>query len=86
MVGNIAIAKSIDKILAENTNGNPRNIKRFVNMLLLRTEVSYNRGFAKEDLEMAVLAKMMLAEQYNGEFYKALAAELNRLNKQKHYI
>ena len=77
VVGNIAIAKSIDKILAENTNGNPRNIKRFVNMLLLRTEVSYNRGFAKEDLEMAVLAKMMLAEQYNGEFYKALAAELN---------
>lgn len=76
-VGNIAIAKSIDKILAENTNGNPRNIKRFVNMLLLRTEVSYNRGFAKQDLEMAVLAKMMLAEQYNGEFYKALAAELN---------
>lgn len=77
VAGNIAIAKSIDKILAEHTDGNPRNIKRFVNMLLLRTEVSYNRGFSKEDMEMAVLAKMMLAEQYNREFYKALAAELN---------
>ena len=71
---NIRIAKSIDKILAENTAGNPRNIKRFVNMLLLRTEVAHNRGFDK--LEMAVLAKMMLAEQYNDELYKAIANEL----------
>lgn len=77
VAGNITIAKSIDKILAKHTDGNPRNIKRFVNMLLLRTEVSYNRGFSKADMEMAVLAKMMLAEQYNREFYKALAAELN---------
>ncbi len=71
---NIRIAKSIDKILAENTAGNPRNIKRFVNMLLLRTEVAHNRGF--DELEMAVLAKMMLAEQYNDELYKAIANEL----------
>ena len=71
---NVRIAKSIDRILAENTAGNPRNIKRFINMLLLRTEVAHNRGF--EDLEMAVLAKMMLAEQYNAELYKAIADEL----------
>nr|WP_314465150.1 Qat anti-phage system ATPase QatA [uncultured Clostridium sp.] len=73
----VKIAQSIDRILAENTSGNPRNIKRFINMLLLRTEVAQNRGFESDDLEMAVLAKMMLAEQYNGEFYKALAGELN---------
>ena len=71
---NIRIAKSIDKILAENTAGNPRNIKRFINMLLLRTEVAHNRGF--DELEMAILAKMMLAEQYNDELYKAIANEL----------
>lgn len=71
---NIKIAKSIDKTLAENTAGNPRNIKRFVNMLLLRTEVAHNRGF--NELEMAILAKMMLAEQYNDELYKAIAIEL----------
>lgn len=71
---NIKIAKSIDKTLAENTAGNPRNIKRFVNMLLLRTEVAHNRGF--NELEMAILAKMMLAEQYNDELYKAIASEL----------
>lgn len=73
---NVMIAKSIDKILAQNTGGNPRNIKRFVNMLLLRTMVAYNRGFGENDLVMPVLAKMMLAEQYNYDFYKAIAAEL----------
>ncbi len=77
VISNIKIAKSIDKILAEHTNGNPRNIKRFINMLLLRMEIARNRGFEPNELEMAVLAKMMLAEQYNGEFYKALANELD---------
>lgn len=77
VIDNIKIAKSIDKILAEHTNGNPRNIKRFINMLLLRTEIARNRGFKASELEMAVLAKMMLAEQYNGEFYKVLANELD---------
>lgn len=76
-IENIKIAKSIDKILAEHTNGNPRNIKRFINMLLLRTEIARNRGFEPRELEMATLAKMMLAEQYNNDFYKALASELD---------
>ena len=73
-VDNIKIAKNIDRILAENTAGNPRNIKRFVNMLLLRTQIAHNRGF--KELKMDVLAKMMLAEQYNYDFYKAIASEL----------
>ncbi len=72
----VKIAKSIDKYLAKNTGGNPRNIKRFVNMLLLRSVIAYNRGFSKEELKMPILAKMMLVEQYNNEFYKAIAAEL----------
>lgn len=77
VIEQVKIAKSIDKILAENTYGNPRNIKRFVNMLLIRTMVAHNRGFDETELEMPVLAKMMLAEQYNYNFYKAIAAELN---------
>ncbi len=76
-IENIKIAKSIDKILAEHTNGNPRNVKRFINMLLLRTEIARNRGFEPDELEMAALAKMMLVEQYNNDFYKALAGELD---------
>lgn len=76
-IENVKIAKSIDKILAEHTSGNPRNIKRFINMLLLRTEIAKNRGFNPNELKMAVLAKMMLIEQYNNDFYKALAEELD---------
>lgn len=72
----IWIAKNIDQFLAEHTGGNPRNIKRFVNMLLLRTQVARNRGFDENDLEIAVLAKMMLVEQYAYDFYKAIADEL----------
>lgn len=75
-VNKIWIAKNIDQFLAEHTGGNPRNIKRFVNMLLLRTMVARNRGFDENDLEMAVLAKMMLIEQYHYDFYKAIVEEL----------
>ena len=72
----IWIAKNIDQFLAEHTGGNPRNIKRFINMLLLRTEVARNRGFDENDLEIAILAKLMLVEQYEYDFYKAIAEEL----------
>lgn len=75
-VDKIKIAKNIDQFLAQHTGGNPRTIKRFVNMLLLRTMVARNRGFSENDLEMAVLAKMMLIEQYHYDFYKAIAEEL----------
>lgn len=76
VVDKIWIAKNIDQFLAEHTGGNPRNIKRFVNMLLLRTEVARNRGFDENDLEIAILAKLMLVEQYEYDFYKAIAEEL----------
>ena len=46
-------------------------------MLLLRTEIARNRGFDPNELKMAVLAKMMLIEQYNNDFYKALADEID---------
>lgn len=73
----IMIASNINGILAENTNGNPRNIKRFINMLLLRTDIAKNRGITSEELKMPVLAKMMLIEQYDYDFYKAIAGELD---------
>lgn len=73
----ITIAKNIDRILAENTNGNPRNIKRFINMLLLRTDIAHNRGFTNDELNMSLLAKMMLVEQYDYDFYKLIAEEVD---------
>jgi hypothetical protein len=49
--------------LATGTNGNPRHVKRFVNALNLRLQVSEARGFG-EAIDQAVLAKIMLAEQF----------------------
>ena len=76
----VLIATQICHLLAQNTDGNPRKIKRFVNMLLLRYEIAKNRGFGDE-LELAILAKMMLAEHYEPDFYKALPNHLDSEGK-----
>ena len=49
-------------------------------MLLLRYEIAKNRGFGDE-LELAILAKMMLAEYYETDFYKELANHLDSEGK-----
>lgn len=76
----VLIATQICHLLAKNTDGNPRKIKRFVNMLLLRYEIAKNRGFGDE-LELAILAKMMLAEYYETDFYKELPNHLDSEGK-----
>ena len=76
----VLIATQISHLLAQNTDGNPRKIKRFLNMLLLRYEIAKNRGFGDE-LELAVLAKMMLAEYYETDFYKELPNHLDSEGK-----
>jgi len=72
----VLIATQICHLLSDNTDGNPRKIKRFVNMLLLRYEIAKNRGFG-EEIDLAVLAKMMLAESYAPDFYKKLPSHLD---------
>lgn len=69
------IATLIGHLLSHNTDGNPRKIKRFINMLLLRFEIAKNRGFGAE-IDLAILAKMMLAEYYFPNFYEQLPAHL----------
>lgn len=71
----VLIATQICHLLSYNTDGNPRKIKRFINMLLLRYEIAKNRGFGSE-IELAILAKMMLAEYYAPNFYKNLPSHL----------
>ena len=44
-------------------------------MLLLRFEIAKNRGFGAE-IDLAILAKMMLAEYYFPNFYEQLPAHL----------
>lgn len=68
----IAVANQISDILARNTQGNPRKIKRFLNMLLLRKQMAEARGFG-ESVLILILAKLMLAEYYFPNQYKEIA-------------
>jgi hypothetical protein len=68
----ISVAHQISDILAKNTQGNPRKIKRFLNMLLLRKQMAEARGFGT-DIQIPMLAKLMLAEYWFPEQYKEIA-------------
>lgn len=71
-----AVANQIADILSKNTQGNPRKIKRFINMLLLRKEIADARGFG-DFIQLPIMAKMMLAEQFFTDEYKTIATLLN---------
>lgn len=68
----IAVSNQIADILAKNTQGNPRKIKRFINMLLLRYKIAGARGFG-DSIQIPILAKMMLAEYFFVDEYKKIA-------------
>lgn len=72
----IDVATQISEILANNTQGNPRNIKRFLNMLLLRKQMATARGFG-DAVQLPILAKLMLAEYYFSTEYTSIALSLN---------
>ncbi|ASP68623.1 Qat anti-phage system ATPase QatA [Sinorhizobium meliloti] len=59
----VIMVSRIAPVLASGTNGNPRHVKRFVNALNLRLQVAEARGFG-DAIDQAVLAKIMLAEQF----------------------
>lgn len=69
----ITVSNQIADILAKNTQGNPRKIKRFINMLLLRDKIAEARGFG-DSIQIPILAKMMLAEYYFTTEYQKIAA------------
>lgn len=68
----ITLSDQIGPILANGTKGNPRQIKRFLNVLLLRKEIAEARGFG-EDINLQVLAKLMLAERFNTPLFDKIA-------------
>lgn len=72
----VRIATQIAHPLAENSNGNPRQIKRFINMLLLRYKISEARGYT--DIRLDILAKVMLAEHFHNTFYRILPDHLDK--------
>jgi predicted KAP-like P-loop ATPase len=68
----LALSDQIGPILASGTNGNPRQIKRFLNSLILRQRTAEARGFG-EDVKLPVLAKLMLAERFIPRFFDQIA-------------
>lgn len=68
----LLISGQITRALTEGTRGNPRQIKRFLNSMTLRQAIAQERGFA-EDINLPVLAKIMLAERFSADFYEQLA-------------
>ncbi len=68
------LAQQIGPILAEGTKGNPRQVKRFLNSMMSRQAIASAKGFG-DSINQAVLAKLMLAEQFQPDFYEFLAAK-----------
>lgn len=68
----LLLSRQISHILNEGTRGNPRQIKRFLNSMALRRAIARERGFG-DDIQVPVLAKLMLAERFATDFYDKLA-------------
>jgi predicted KAP-like P-loop ATPase len=69
----LALSDQIGPILASGTKGNPRQIKRFLNALVLRQRMAEARGFG-DDVKLPVLAKLMLAERFIPRLFDQIAA------------
>jgi predicted KAP-like P-loop ATPase len=68
----LVLSAQIGPILANGTKGNPRQIKRFLNTLLLRQSSAEARGFG-DDVKRPVLAKLMLAERFLPRLFDQIA-------------
>lgn len=66
------LSEQIGPILASGTRGNPRQIKRFLNTLILREKSASARGFGDE-VKLPVLAKLMLAERFLPKVFDQIA-------------
>lgn len=68
----LILSDQIGPILASGTKGNPRQIKRFLNTLLLRQASANARGFG-DDVKLPALAKLMLAERFLPRVFDQIA-------------
>ena len=67
----LTISDQIGPMLARKFIGNPRQIKRFLNALLLRMNIAEARGF---DVSLPVLAKLMVAERFLPALFEQIAS------------
>lgn len=63
------VASRISPTLARKHRGNPRQIKRFMNTLMLRQRAAHRRHM---DLDIAILAKLMILEAVDPTAYRQL--------------
>jgi len=73
----LTLSDQIGPILASGTQGNPRQIKRFLNTMLLRHQTAKARGFGDE-VKLPVLAKLMLAERFLSRLFDQIASTAAR--------
>ncbi len=66
----LGMVERVAPLLGTIMNGNPRQCKRFLNMLLLRLGMADSRGIK---LKQRVLAKLMLLEYFRMESFRRLA-------------
>lgn len=69
----LTLSDQIGPLLAAYARGNPRQIKRFLNTLLLRQRIAAARGFG-DDVKLPVLGKLMLAERFLPRLFDQLAS------------
>jgi predicted KAP-like P-loop ATPase len=65
------LAAQLTGLLNDGTNGNPRQVKRFLNSILLREAIAEARGF-KDLIDRTVLAKIMLLERFATDQFNEL--------------
>jgi len=68
----LTLSDQIGPILAAGSQGNPRQIKRFLNSLLLRHRTAEARGYGSE-INLPILAKLMLAERFLPRLFEQVA-------------
>ena len=73
--GDFTIANRIAPTLSRGLRGNPRQLKRFLNTMLLRLETARRRGVT---LDPAVLAKLMVLEQQEAEFQQLFLWQMSQ--------
>src|SRR5690606_10209690 len=69
----ILLTKLLNPLLVQVLRGNPRQCKRFLNMLSMRIDMSKAKGI---DLKKTVLAKLMLSEYFKPELFQSLVKEI----------
>lgn len=66
--GPLLLADRISPVLAEGLSGNPRQIKRFLNTLMVRLRVAEANGIL-DLIDIHALAKLMLLERFDAQVY-----------------